>query len=732
MTFGLVGLPLVGALEALRRRSRTWGLAVLSLALPLLTVWGLARLARIDAKLPVGEVRLEGRLVDVWEVRGRRQRTVLRVQAPDSLRGYELPLDLPAEGAAPPPPGTLVRCVGALRGVDPAPAFIGERPRWKARNAGEPRRIHLKSALQLEVLGPPKPSWLLRLKQFVWNRWASLSLPDGPAKELWAALTLGRSPVSDDAVGPFLESGTIHTLVVSGLQITLIMGLLEGLLRRTIRRGSTWVALAGGALYAAVVGFSAPVWRGWLMGSAWVLGRHSGWRLPPVLTLHGALILWWIVHPAAGADPGFLLAWFALLGLIWGTEPLAHLVSPLLGRWAFPFAALAAPWFSTLPLLALLHGGVPLWGIVANALVLPLISVLTPLCLVLTLLPLGPLVQGCGHLLNGTSQGLLPPLAHVRALATASLIPWFLLLGGWLALAQAQDRFRRTRAWAVGLVMGSLLLVANGGTGREVSTLIVEAIDVGQGDALLVRLPGARACLVDTGPSPWAARRVVRVLSRRGVRGPVDLLLTHPHGDHVGGWATLARLWPLETVRGPVLPEAEFHWAPFRPERGGPPLEAVRRDDTWTLGEAKVRVHWPPKPLRLPEANATALVCSIRWQAWEAWFMGDVGGVQERDLLDLGDPPPFVGHRLLKPGHHGGRGVCDPTWIAALKPEVALITAGRANAFGFPASETLATLGRAGCQALVVGPAGGWQVTAGGEGWIARPGIPGSGPSESP
>lgn len=720
------GWMLLGGMmvAAARLRSLRGGLAVLALALPWWTFLGLARQARADALLPLGVVEMEGRLSDVWEVRGLRRRNVLRVEVPASLKGRALPLYLPEEGAPAPPPGSRVRFTGELRGADPAPAFLGERPLWRARSEGTLRRIHLRSALQFEALGPPEPSLLLRLRGFLMGRLAALPLPEGPARDLWGAVTLGIPPVSDEVVGPFLESGTIHTLVVSGLQVTLVMVLLESLVRRLLRRGSTAAALGVGLLYAAVVGFSAPVWRGLLMGSAWVLGRRSGWRLPPVATLHGALALWLLAHPASGADPGFLLAWFALVGLLWAAEPLAGLLGPPLGRWALPAAHLAAPWFTTLPLLALLHGGAPAWGILANALVLPLLSLLTPVCLLLTLLPVPFLVRTAGEALAWTGGSLLPPFARIQPLATGWLPPWLALLGGWIALAQAHAAFRRTRALTVALVGSSLVLVALRGTGGPVDTLTVEAVDVGQGDALLVRVPGGPATLVDTGPSPWAGRRLARALSRRGVREPVELVLTHPHGDHVGGWAALARLWPVEHLRGPVLPEDEDPWAPFRPRRPGPELEALRRGEGWSTGAARFEVRWPPRPLRLPDANATALVLRVIWRDWEAWLMGDAEGIQERDLLDLGDPPPLKGHRLLKPGHHGGRRVCDPAWIGALRPDVALITAGRENRFGFPAPETVEILERAGCRVLVTGPAGGWRVEARPGGWNAAPGLP--------
>ena len=249
------------------------------------------------------------------------------------------------------------------------------------------------------------------------------------------------------------------------------MAVIEALLRRLRLRGVSAGAIAAGLLYSALVGFSAPVWRGLFMGVAWAVGRSSGWKLPPVAGLHLALLLWLLGHPADGAEPGFLLAWWALLGLLWGAEPLAGLLSPLLGRLALPFARLAAPWLSTLPLLALLHGGAPWWGILANLLVLPLVAFLTPLCLALILLPLPGLTQGAAAILGWMGDRLVPALTGIAPLATGLLWPWLLLALGWLALAHRQGLLRRTRALTAGLVATSLGLLAFRGTGRAPDTL---------------------------------------------------------------------------------------------------------------------------------------------------------------------------------------------------------------------------------------------------------------------
>lgn len=709
-----VGLLLtLGTLPLLR--SQRGSVVPLSLACCLVTLVGLRSLVRQERALPTGFQALEGTISAPWNLSADRRIAAILVHAPAELSGLDLPLSLPADGIAAPEPGTPVRFRAELRSVEPAPPFLGERPLWRARDHGTLRRIHLRSADLMEVLGPPRPSLLLRLQTFVHRRFEALPLPMGPARDLWGALTLGYPPAKEDVFSAFAESGTIHTLVVSGLQVTLVMAFLEALWRRCLRRGSTVAAIAAGLLYSAVVGFSAPVWRGLLMGMAWALGRRSGWKVPPVLTLHGALMVWLIFHPAAGADPGFLLAWFALLGLLWCAEPLAGLLGPVSNRWSLPAARFLAPWLTTFPLLALFHGGAPLWGALANVLVLPLVAVLTPICLTLTLVPIPGIVPALGGLLAWIGTALVPFFARIQPLATGLLWPWIALCLGWILLAHRHARFHRTRALSLVLVVVSVVLLWARGTGRPPHEFSLEAPDIGQGDALLLRVPGGEATLVDTGPSPWSARRLVRVLSRRGVREPLHLVVTHPHIDHAGGWATLARLWPIASITLPDTARPAEFWATVAPLAHFKAAQRVVRGEAWHRGSALFEVRWPPKPFDLPDANMISQVLRVRWQDRELWLMGDATAIQERDLLDLGDPDTAKGHCLLKAGHHGSASASDPAWVAALAPELVLFTVGRNNRFEFPAARTLETIGT--IPYFCSGPSHGLRVVALPGGW---------------
>jgi competence protein ComEC len=692
-------------------RFRRWAVVPLAVVIGMGTLGRLSGAARAHAARPQGLQAFEGVLTEPWTLEGDRWRSAVALSAPDPWAGTTLPLSLPADATAPKPaPGTPLRFRAEPQCVDPAPQFLAERPWWKALGEGAPARLHVASAALLESTGPASPSWGMRLKGFARARFEALPL-DPLARDLWGAMALGIPPVHDESFAPFAESGTLHVLVVSGLQVSLIMGLAGAFARRIFGRGGTVTAALAGLAFAAIVGWTAPVWRGLLMGGALALGQGRGWRLPPVLGLHGALLVWLLGHPASGADPGFLLAWWALLGVLWGAEPLAEFMAPLIGKTALPLARLLAPWAATLPLLALLYGAAPLWAVAANLLVLPVVAVLTPLCLLLTLLPIPSAVAGVGAFLGWVGGGLVPAFSRVVPLGTGALWPWLTLIFGWLLLAHRQAAFRRTRALSLLLLAATAFLLAQGGTGAPVSSLTLEAFDVGQGDALLLRVPGGEALLVDTGPSPWTGRRLARALSRRGVREPVRLVLTHPHGDHAGGAATLLRLRPFTAVHVPEMAERKEAWAPWL----SAPSEALRRGDLWRSGAAEISVRWPPKPFQLPDANMVSLVLRVRWQDRELWLMGDALAVQEADLLALGDPGQASFHRLLKAGHHGSRSSSDPQWIAAIDPELTLLTAGRRNRFGHPHAETLATL--AGRSFEVVGPRRGVRVEAVAQGW---------------
>ena len=214
--------------------------------------------------------------------------------------------------------------------------------------------------------------------------------------------------------------------------------------------------------------------------------------------------------------------------------------------------------------------------------------------------------------------------------------------------------------------------------------LRVTFLDVGQGDAVLLETPSARV-LVDQGP-PEA--NVAGQLAGMGVRSLSALVLTHPQRDHVGGAADVIRQVRVGAVLDPDLaatgPEYEEAIAAAHERRV--PIRVVRDGSEFRAGGLVVRVLWPPDPglpSEDPNQNATVLVASY----------GEIDVFLPADAeSDVTARLHLRAYEVLKVAHHGSEDPGLEDELRILRPEIAVISAGRNNDYGHPRPETLAAL----------------------------------------
>jgi competence protein ComEC len=229
------------------------------------------------------------------------------------------------------------------------------------------------------------------------------------------------------------------------------------------------------------------------------------------------------------------------------------------------------------------------------------------------------------------------------------------------------------------------------------------ALDVGQGDALLLRAPGATV-LVDAG-DPDAD--VVRLLRQEGVERLDLLVVTHAHLDHVGGAPSVLEALPVGVVWMHAVPGSidvvAQHAETFRQaEQRGIPIRGPPAGAVVAIGELRLEVLGPPpgRPYGWTrgELNNSSIVLRASVAgAGSVLLAGDVEREAQGDLL-ASHPERLRADVLVVP-HHGSR-TSDPTFLTATGAHTAVVSVGRANRHGHPHPEILDALGSAGMRIL--------------------------------
>jgi competence protein ComEC len=182
-------------------------------------------------------------------------------------------------------------------------------------------------------------------------------------------------------------------------------------------------------------------------------------------------------------------------------------------------------------------------------------------------------------------------------------------------------------------------------------------------------------------------------------------VITHPHGDHVGGCAPIVRALRVEAIgdSGQEYSGRAFRDCLAAAHARHVPIVLVRKGMHYATGDGVTFDALAPEEPLLAEGrndvneNSVVLMMTYRCVACGApfrmLFTGDAGAQTEARMLASGAD---VRADILKVGHHGSAYSSTPAFIAAVHARSALISVGRHNLFGHPAAHTLATLRDAG------------------------------------
>lgn len=232
----------------------------------------------------------------------------------------------------------------------------------------------------------------------------------------------------------------------------------------------------------------------------------------------------------------------------------------------------------------------------------------------------------------------------------------------------------------------------------EAGALDVRVLDVGQGDAILIRGPDGAIVLIDAGPGSGGPR-VLEACRRLGIRRIDRVIVSHAHLDHIGGFQRLLGQIEVGEVIDPGFAHGAKTYERFLNKvRGlGVPYTVARRGMEIPLGKgARLVLLSPEEPLLAgtrSDANANSVVGRLDFGDVCMVLSADAELPTEDRILDS---QQAIRCPVLKVAHHGSRHSTSRRWLSAVRPQVAVISAGAKNRYGHPADEAIARLEEAG------------------------------------
>ncbi len=588
----------------------------------------------------------------------------------------------------------------------------------------------------IEVL---RKSWLFsfrdRLAQSI-----SSALPE-PQASLAQGLLLGmRSHMPDGVREAFSRTGTSHILAVSGFHLAIIGGTILGFSAWVFgRQRPTYlvVTLVMVWLYSALTGMQPPILRAAIMFSLYLAALWLGRPGSALTALAFAAAVMVGFNPEMLRTLSFQLSFMAVLGLILVQPrfqqlgerliPEGHWVSSVLKPLFLAVTVGMAAIVATLPLMVYYFQSLSLVGLPATVVASAFVPGATVLSAITALT--GLLVPQVGWVVGWVASFFLMcviatvewfarlPFAFVEFGPISAALVWVYyvvlftivsregLVARMKRLADPAGRrldklgehaYRLPKKWTAGVLVVCAALAWLAVVALPDTRLQVSFLDVGQGDAILIRTPAGQQILIDGGPNPDT------VCQRLGKRLPfwdksLDMVvLTHSDDDHLVGLMGVLEHYRVSNVlesgygEGPVyrdwLTEMEERRIDWTIARAGEKIE---------LGKGIfLEVIYPGEDLLEgtgSKANSNSVVLRLVWNQVGFLLTGDADDAAEENML-YGGVLRGLDCTVLKVGHHGSKYSTSAAFLAAVDPQVAVISVGEGNTFGHPSEELLARL----------------------------------------
>ena len=548
-----------------------------------------------------------------------------------------------------------------------------------------------------------RPSYRVeRLRQEIRERFLDILAGNDYAGILVALAVGDQRAIPPEQWQILTRTGVNHLMSISGLHVTMVSGLIfslvYGLWRRS-HRLTLWLparkaaAIAGVAAalgYALLAGFAVPAQRTVYMLAAIAIALWLGRSISMTAVLAWALLAVVVIDPWSVLSAGFWLSFGAIAVIL--------LVSAgRVGRMHWLTGWARVQWAITLgliPLLLAMFQQVSLVSPFANAIAIPLVSlVVVPLTLLATLPPLDVMLfpahwmlSGCMQIMQGMSdvpqavwsQHAPPAWAVVAGMAG---ICWMLLPG---RLGPGFPRGFPAR-WLGAVALLPLFLTPP--PTPSPGELWVTVLDVGQGLAVVARTQN-HTLLYDTGPgfsleADSGNRTIVPFLRGEGVRRVHTMVVTHADADHSGGALSVLQAVPVDRVVSSLKEDHAIQLAAAKTHQ-------CRAGESWQWDRVRFdMLHPPEQSYSNPKLKTNALSCvmKITTSHGSVLLPADIEKRSEYQLVE--HTADALASTVLVAPHHGSKTSSTDEFVSRVNPRLVIFTAGYRNRFGHPNAEVV-------------------------------------------
>jgi competence protein ComEC len=467
------------------------------------------------------------------------------------------------------------------------------------------------------------------------------------------------------------------------------------------------------------------------MAIVMILAPLTGRNYNSINSLAFAAFIILFLNPSDLFSPGFQLSFSAVLAIVILYPPLGKFINSLgikikILKSVLLFCAVSlAAQIGTLPFTLVYFHKLSIVALVANIIVIPLIGFIVGLGIFAIIA--GPIVSFIGQIYASTNELLSFMLfSFVRVLgkfeyafiSIRQFSIWDSLL--FYSLIIFLFIFWKKLSASKAKIFVSILIAAILFAGLRIDNwellpenkLSVLTIDVGQGDAILIKFPDGKTALIDGGNATEyfdnGARIIIPLLDYLGIDKIDYGFITHADADHYRGYLALIRTGRVAQIYKSVPDTSEERDVELEKKirRNRIPLQYFGKS-ILTFGNTRLYIlnDTLKNDYKKLNMNDKSGVMKLVFGATSFLFTGDAGIRAENYYLN--SYPNFLKSDVLKAGHHGSKTSTGEKFMRAVRPDYALISAGIMNKFKHPSQEVVDRLVRSNVQILRTDKLGG-------------------------